>query len=150
MVAMVVLTVAIGGLSGAVVHAMRLNQVNQETAIADAAILEQAERMQGLAFETVFATYLAQPGFDVPALSVVAGDPDGLVGSITFPTIAGQLREDVFDPSLGMPRDLNGDGLAPDNLDHSGDYVILPATIRLDWAGATGDRFLEYDLVLSQ
>ena len=148
MIAMVILTVAVGGLSGAVVHATRLNQVNQETALADAALLEQAERMQGLPFDAIFATYMAAPSFDVPGLAPTADDVDGRVGRISFPTVGGQLREDVEDASLGMPRDLNGDGLPPDSLDHSGDYVILPATIRVEWTGTSGDRVLEYDLVL--
>ena len=82
-------------------------------------------------------------------LNVQPGDADGMVGQIRFPTApAGvTLRENIVDASLGMPRDLNGDGIW-DDVGHSGDYIALPVTIRLDWAGVTGNRSLELDMLL--
>lgn len=52
------------------------------------------------------------------------------------------LREDVEMPELGMPRDLNGDGVV-DDLDHRGDAEILPICVRIAWKGRFGERSLE-------
>ena len=51
------------------------------------------------------------------------------------------------DASLGMPRDLNGDGVI-DSEDHAGDYVLLPVKVRVNWRGITGDRSFEVCTVL--
>jgi hypothetical protein len=161
LIAMVVLVVAVGGLSGSVVSSLKLARVNEETALADDAARAMSERIQGVDFRDIFATFndspaddpggLPAPGsaFAVPGLNLQEGDADGMAGTILFPTNpAGMvLREDVADASLGMPRDLTGDGLW-DAADHSGDYVMLPVTIRVDWAGVTGNRSLELDLLL--
>jgi len=71
------------------------------------------------------------------------------VGEIVFPAIsvAGgplQLREDLLAPEFGMPngRDLNGDGNI-DQLDHSGDYQLLPVIVRLRWRNGAGERTAE-------
>ena len=64
-----------------------------------------------------------------------------------FPTVSGQLREDVADAQLGTPMDLNGDG-AIDGADHSGDYVLLPVRIRVRWRGVTGLRTFDVCTVL--
>ena len=52
-----------------------------------------------------------------------------------------ELAEDLVDPTRGVPRDLDGDGLI-DNLDHSDDYQLLPVALILRWKGATGVRQL--------
>jgi prepilin-type N-terminal cleavage/methylation domain-containing protein len=89
--------------------------------------------------------------FDIPGLRPVEGDPDGRVGEILLPLIdaapAGsvlpqwQVREDAVLPELGMPRDLNGDDRI-DDLDHTGDYRILPVLVRARWQGQFGPRTL--------
>ena len=90
------------------------------------------------------------PGADfaVPGLSALSSDADGMVGKIIFPTIAGELREDVTDAALGMPRDLNGDGVT-DSADHSGDFVLVPVRIRLEWRGSAGPRDMEFHTLLA-
>ena len=62
--------------------------------------------------------------FDVAGLAPQLGDPDGMVGQVVFPEVAGALREDVADERLGAPRDLNLDG-AVDAANHAGDYRVL-------------------------
>ena len=61
--------------------------------------------------------------------------------TIQFPCAEGStiLREDRVDPLLGMPRDLNGDGVI-DAEDHADDYRILPVRIRVDWSDSSGAR----------
>jgi len=160
LVAMTVLVVAIAGLASSLVSTLRLSRVNEETALADDAARALAARIRGSDFRDIFALYNATPvddplatpapgpDFDVPGLDARTNDADGFVGRVLFPVGPGEtLREDAVDASLGMPRDLDGDGVV-DAADHSGDYVLLPVTIRLDWRGPAGKRFLELDLLL--
>lgn len=55
-----------------------------------------------------------------------------------------ELREDFVDERMGMPRDLNGDGLTEEERDCSAAYVILPVRVRVCWEGRFGRR--EYTL----
>jgi hypothetical protein len=50
-----------------------------------------------------------------------------------------QLREDVVDPEMGMPRDLSGDSVV-DSADHALDYMLLPVRVTIEWQGVTGRR----------
>ena len=72
-----------------------------------------------------------------------------MCANVVFPSDAGgyALREDIKDASLGMPRDLNGDGVI-DSENHAGDYVLLPVKVRIDWKGITGERSFEVCTVL--
>ncbi len=164
-VAIVVLLVALGGLSGTVLSTTRLSRSTEELAVADAAARQMAAELRATTFADVFAAYNQGP-FDDPdgigtgpgANFVVEGltprrdDPDGLVGRIVFPTreVAGveELREDLEDDALGMPRDLDGDGLDAD--DHSTDYLVLPVSIVVEWIGAAGEGEVRLDLILTE
>lgn len=164
-IAAVVLVTAIGSLVGTLIYGMRLSRSSEETAIAQDAARQILERMQGVSFDEIFATFNTDPeddpegpgsapggAFQAFGLNVRPGDPDGLTGRILFPTRlapSGRLLlvEDAEDPPLGMPRDLNGDGLV-DSLDHAGDYVVLPVTVRLEWTGASGDRVHDFQMLL--
>ena len=90
--------------------------------------------------------------FVVWGLDSADSAPEGVVGEIRFPTLAGigglELREDVEDGSLGMPRDLTGDGLV-DRIDHRDDYLLLPVNVTLRWKGKTGVRTLEVQTLLA-
>ena len=61
-----------------------------------------------------------------------------------------ELREDAADTRFGTPRDLNGDGVSGDALDHSADYRILPVVIEVDWNGASGPAHVEFKTVLAE
>ena len=149
---MVLLTVAVGGLAGAITWGLRLHRSNGETAHAEAAAREIAARLHDVPFEQIFTTWSAAPNVEVPELNPRPDDPDGLVGRLIFPTVdvggVPRLREDVVMPALGMPRDLDASG-GVDLADHSLDYVILPVTVRLEWRGAAGDASLDLHLVLA-
>ena len=165
-VAMVLLIIAIGGVSGALVSSVQLSRANEETAIADDAARRMAARLDTVPFMEIFATFNADPGddpdgfdtapgasFDVRGLTFRTSDPDGRVGEILFPTaeLAGGLAlvESVEVPLQGMPRDLNGDGLVDVGpVDRTDEYIVLPVTIRLEWRGASGNRRLELHAVL--
>ena len=164
LVAIVILTVAVCGVSSSMISALTLNRVNRETAIAEAAARRMMEQAGNTEFQRIFATYNTNPADDPtgPGTSpganfVVFGltpnddDADGRVGEISFPVIdvAGvpQLREDVVDAGLGMPRDLNGDG--PDLVDHSDNYRVLPIRVRISWRGLCGPRTLTTEGMLA-
>jgi len=110
--------------------------------------------------------------FDVAGLEPLDGAPLGKVGRVTFPSMAVQvtassggggkkplggitdggtttvtewhLREDVADEGLGMPRDLNGNNVI-DTANHSGDYLVLPVRVRIEWKSGVGAR--RFDIV---
>lgn len=163
------LLVAIGGLSGAVLSSLRLARTTEESALADEAARALAARMQTTTFADIFRTYNGAtvddpagagtaPGaaFDVRGLTARSDDADGRVGRVVFPSVdAGggleALREDVADARLGIPeegRDLNGNGTTNDDV--TADYRLLPVRLIVEWTGAGGNRVYELDLLLSQ
>ena len=131
---------------------MALTGVNRETNLATEGAQEVLERMQGEDFALLFERYSASPGFAVQGLDPLDDDADGLVGEIRFPGVDGvtgaELREDVLDERLGMPRDLNGDGVV-DALNHRGDYRLLPVAVTLRWKGQSGQRSLELESLIA-
>jgi hypothetical protein len=152
MFAAAILAIAISGASSAMISAMRLDRVNRETTVAMLEARSVLEQMQSLDLEAVYSSYNQSaaddvgvvPGatFAVPGLNVDPADPDGIAGQVIFPEVqvgmAWQLREDVVDAGLGMPMDLDGNGI--DNLDHAGDYRLLPLRLQVRWSGVTGPR----------
>jgi len=161
------LLVAVGGLSGAVLSSLRLSRTTEESALADEGARALAGRLQTETFADLFRRYNENPAddpggvpgsapgaaFDVRGLTPRSDDADGRVGRIVFPVVdlgggVQALREDVVDVRLGMPegRDLNGNGVP--NEDATNNYVLLPARLIVEWTGAGGNRSYELDLVL--
>lgn len=145
---MTVLTMAMAMLVRTLVSAAKLEPVLDEAETAAEGGRSQIEAMHNHPFGEVFARYNANafddpllpgsaPGntFDVPGLDPVA--PGGKVGRVEFPTIDGQLREDVEDETLTMPRDLNGDGVV-DSVNHANDRILLPVRVVVEWKPAGG------------
>jgi type II secretory pathway pseudopilin PulG len=150
-----VILFALVAMSQSLVASMKLTGTNRESALATDGVRDVIEEIQGVEdFQTIFARYNANtaddpaggpspgPGFAVAGLEAVAGDPDGFVGEVVFPTIGTELREDLVDPALGMPRDLTGDGIV-DGVNHAGDYRLLPVLLRLRWKGRGCERSME-------
>jgi type II secretory pathway pseudopilin PulG len=138
-----------------------LNTTNRESALASRGAQSALEELGSTTFAEVFARYNdtaaddpvggASPGnaFAIRGLSALADDADGFVGAIEFPVQGAELREDVVDADLGLPRDLNGDG-AIDGADHSADYRILPVRVTVSWTGQNGVRSLDFVTVLTE
>jgi len=155
MIAMAVMAVVFVAISRSLVGSVKLNEVNRESALAQQGMNAILENLGGADFATIFRRYDSitsndpalgpspGPDFAVPGLVALAGDADGQVGKIVLPELdtgfGVELREDLDLPELGMPRDLNGDGII-DSADHSGDYRLLPVMLRLDWGGPSGRR----------
>lgn len=163
-IGIVLLTIGLLASSRAILRSTEVNETVREVAVATSAGRRMIETLHATPLEQVFALYNAtdadDPGggvvapgasFAVDGLTVREDDADGMVGEILFPTAAGGavLREDVDEPLLGMPRDLDGDGVI-DADDHSNDYGILPVLIRLRWTGAAGASSLEFKTVLAR
>jgi len=163
MIAMTILVVALLGAIGTITAIGALGESNRESTAAYQEARAVIERLGGVNFDELFATYNLDPNddpdgagtadgqnFDVPELDTRVGDPDGFVGQILLPiSPGGALREDLVDPSFGMPRDLNGDGIV-DAADHADDYILLPVRVRLEWTGKSGQRFVEYASMLGR
>jgi type II secretory pathway pseudopilin PulG len=121
-VAITVLIIAICATASTVVTTSALNQSSHETAVARKAAESMIETLRNAPFQQVFALYNADPAddpggantapgprFAVAGLTVAPGAPGGVAGEILFPSAGPGLFENVDDPTLGMPRDLNAD-----------------------------------------
>ena len=149
-----VLVIGLLGFMRVVMMSVGSSSANREADLATQAAKDMIEQIQAANFATLHTTYGVAPGgaapgnaFQVPGLNPDPNDPDGMVGEIILPvqTVGGvvQVREDLQLPEIGLPRDLNGDGVT-DALDHSADKLIMPVLVRLRWRGARGVSRMEY------
>ena len=150
-----VLAVAFSIYAGTSLAVRNEARATHEVTLASFACQRVVEAMRAAPFDEIFARWNHDRGddpdgagtapgvsFDVPGLSSVEGDDDGLVGEVLLPEIevqpgVWQLREDSNAADLGMPRDLNGDSVL-DDVDHSQDYFQIPVCVRARWNGRTG------------
>lgn len=151
--AITLLVIGITAVSRLTIGLTRAANMTRETELATEAARTMLERIQAESFSQAFRSFNAlgsdDPGgpntapgasFAVAGLRAAPGDPNGLPGAVVFPTPAGlpgQLREDVTNPKLGMPCDLNGDGVI-DSADHSTNYKLLPVLVRVRWQASDG------------
>lgn len=165
MFALTILTISAVGVSGYFTAVPRLLDAAQRQRIVMDETLGIYEELRGEDFETIFVRY-NDSTTDDPAganspgntrtldeSSRVLGDGSAIPATITldFPTPTGNpglLREDQVDPSLGLPRDLNGDGVI-DSSNHASDYVVLPVRINVSWFDAGQRKTRSETVVLS-
>lgn len=157
LVASAVLSVAACAVTAAMIHGMAVGAMNTETQEAQDAARKVIEDLSSVPVREVFARYNTNPEDDPTGYETAVGNVLSLVSStgakleaeIIFPNAGDvtQIREDVQDPVLGLPRDLNADSVI-DDLDHSQDYVMLPVRVRVTWQGVTGERSLDMCSVL--
>jgi prepilin-type N-terminal cleavage/methylation domain-containing protein len=160
-ISMVVLLVAVGGTLSSISSTAVLGDSARETTLAYLEAQRTLERLRGEEFGQLFALYNDDPaddpagnatasgaGFAVGGLGPVEGDADGRVGRILFPVDgAGRLHEDVL--FAGRQHDLDADG-SIGSADVSGNYVLLPLRVRVEWNGRSGNRYVELQTVLTQ
>jgi prepilin-type N-terminal cleavage/methylation domain-containing protein len=155
-VVMAVAALALSTMTNTFVSIGRLGPANRETGAALDAARSTLEVLRATPFDEIYARYNEDPAddpggagsapgnrFAVPFLSARPDDADGMVGEIEFPTLGAELREDVDDRPLGLPRDLDLDG-AIDGVDHAGDYRVLPVRIQVEWRSRSGDRHVNF------
>ncbi len=144
-----ILTISAVGLAGFIDSASQARRSAQSNRVARDQLGIGHERLSGLPFEEVFARYNGttaddpgsgnSPGSEI-AISTNsfgwtsgAGAPPVLIAEFPATSAApGVLREDLILPKLGMPRDLNLDGVI-DSADHSADYQALPVLLTVRW-----------------
>ena len=155
------LALAACGMSAVLAGSMSMAAVNKETAQARTAAQRMLEELQNVPTSDIFATFNNIVEDDPLGQSTAPGSlfaiktkpaaiqVSNMTGEIFFPEApqTGELREDLRDETLGMPRDLNGDGEI-DNLDHAKDYLFLPVRIRISWDGLAGHRTYELHTVI--
>jgi type II secretory pathway pseudopilin PulG len=162
--AMAVLVVGVLGFSQSIMSARLSIQRTHELDRAAQATREMLERIEAEAFADAFRRFNADPSddpggagtapgasFAVNGLSALPSDVDHMPGEVIFPIRPGfssQLREDAVLPELGMPRDLNGDGVVDGN-DHALDYRLLPVIVRVNWRSAAGPASYELKTLLA-
>ena len=148
MVGMTVLVIATGAVASTLVATNELSATSEEIGSALETISNRMEEMRATEFSDIFSTYNTAPGDDPDGNGSAPGSTfavrgmdqwpgDASVGLITFPGDGSELREDFVDRELGMPRDLNGDGVI-DARNHASDYIILPVRVRVRWTGRSG------------
>jgi len=160
-VSITVLTVALCAVASTVVTTGALNQQSHETEVARRAAENMIEVLRNTPIANVFALYdtstADDPGgagtapgarFAVPGLKPLPGAPGGMAGTIFLPSAGPTLREDTIDATLGLPRDLNTDGVV-DAKDHASDYQVLPVRVRIQWSSQHGPRTIELTTLLS-
>jgi hypothetical protein len=57
--------------------------------------------------------------------------------------------EDITDPDLGMPRDLNGNQMI-DVVSVEDSYRILPVTVYVEWQGVTMHEVVKLQAILQK
>lgn len=164
LVGLVVLLVGVMSFSGALVSSIRATKRTDEINRATKAAHAILERIEAEAFADAFRRFNGDasddpggagtaPGanFAVTGLDAQPGDADGLPGEVVFPIQPGdatQLREDVALPELGLPRDLNGDGVT-DASNHATDYRLLPLLVRVRWRSSAGPAEVEFKTMIA-
>ncbi len=169
-VALVIFGVAAGMLLHVLTNSQMLRRLNREQQIAASAAQNMMEEIRNTPFRDIVRQHdrdpfndLDGPGtaqgwsFQVDGLDAMVGSEGGVAGEIVLPLInigtdilpVWQVREDIGDERLGLPRDLNGDILVDSN-DHSDDYSILPVVVIVRWNGYKGERTLRLFSSLTQ
>ncbi|MBL8858533.1 MAG: hypothetical protein JNL28_08525 [Planctomycetes bacterium] len=156
-----VLVIGVLGLLASVTAGERLIGANREARMAYTAAQAQLAEMQALPLASVFARYntatndnptggVASPGpnFNARGLAACQTSPGGNGGSVRFPSLDGAtLREDMVDAALGMPRDLDGDGIIS-SAPLTKPPLALPVIVRVEWMSADGPREISVRKIL--
>ena len=165
-VSMALLAISLGVLIASAFSAMKLDQVNASTALANQALRRMCEEMQAMPVDEVIDAYwtpedeqedqrdddlvqktLARLTVRDELLADVKGTLPVARARFPLGDDGRTLREDLDRPELGLPRDLNGDGTI-DSDDHRADFRILPVVLQLDWNGPSGPQSLRLTTLL--
>jgi len=157
------MTVLLVGMLAATASTLRmhsLRRVNRERALAYNAVRTTTERLQSLSARAITepagwtATILAGVAnggevgatFDLRELRARAGAAN--LGTIEV--VTDETKTDAeLGAQLGMPRDLDGDGLAT-HTHVSADALLLPVVVRARWQGAGGNAQVQHAFYLAR
>lgn len=168
--ALPILLIGIGLYAQIMVTGSGMRTGGQEEWAASAEAQAVLEEIRGVAFRDLFVLYnedpLDDPGgpgtapgadFQCRDLRLSESDADGAAGRVVLPVVNGgsaiapvlELREDIVNPDLGLPRDLNGD-FKVDSENHAGDYTMLPIQIEVRWQSRRGERVYRLNALLTE
>jgi len=150
MIASCVLTIGLLALSSTSVVIHSLDRADEARRLASMSMQDTVERVKAFSagsiddpagWSNVVTTALRAGGaigatFNVQGLDPWAGNPT--VGTIQVVTDESALDAD-FGITLGLPRDLNGDGDSADG-DVSNEAALLPIIVRTRWNSSAGQR----------
>lgn len=157
--AITVLVVALLAMSASTLRMHGLRRTNRERVLAQNAVRTIAEEVRSIARQAAGAQGGWAPavrlaltpggslgtGFEVKELSPVEGQ--ALVGSIEL--VLDETATDAeLGVDLGMPRDLDGDGLVS-SANVGADALILPVVVRARWRGARGEQQVVHPFYVS-
>ena len=159
--AIALLTIGMGFFTQSFILISGMYPLAEDEALAMERARNVAETIRATAFNQLVVSYNGLPGDDPGGAGTAPGDtfgiedssrrlehPDGPAGQVLMPLVGAMLREDLVDAALGMPRDLNGDGVI-DGLDHAGEYHVLPVVVRTRWMNKQGEQTFELHLTLT-
>ncbi|HLX62365.1 MAG TPA: prepilin-type N-terminal cleavage/methylation domain-containing protein [Planctomycetota bacterium] len=151
LVAMAVLAVGLMAVISAIMSTSELSLANQEELLAVNVVRQKLAEIKDTPFISIFSQYgPGTPNATVDVSSLQAGTLQNGVLNIVFPVnAAGRLDETVVDAELGMPQDLNGNGVSTDT-DVSSTYTVLPVRIHVQWTSRTGARELSLNTMLTK
>jgi hypothetical protein len=142
--AVALLVVALMALSATAMRLQGLNRASQERTAAQNAVRAKVEEIQSISHAGV-TDPLGWPAhvlgalhtgahFDVKGLSI----PDGATSTGIVIVVTDETATDAsLGAQLGMPRDLDGDGLVSSG-DVSAHARLLPVIVRVRWMGSRG------------
>ena len=130
-----------------------VRRVTEEREAARAALEDEVARIESLGLGGVLQEMdliAAGPGlpeaFTWTFAPVGPGLPDDATGQVLVITDETLSDEEIGFP-LGLPRDLDGDGLA-ENDDTRETATLLPVLVRVQWSGLTGASSLQSCVLL--
>lgn len=156
MIAAFLISVGVLAMMALIPTSTRLTETTQDGNLAMNGILQTSEAIAQYArqdFDYVWRAYNTNPNDDPNGTGTAPGatfavtglqDASGsnVVGSITF-----FIDETVTDTRVGLPRDLNRNGVSTDT-DVSGSYTLLPFVIAVDWKDGRG--LMRHSEIVSQ
>lgn len=136
--AVVLLTLAFLGLAAGFLANARAYASTRDEILVSHGFRQVVETIRSAPFGDIAATYQGLT-FDVPEI--------GGTGTVRTFVDETEISDDAA--TLGLPRDLDGDGVAL-TPDVTGSYVLLPLRIRIAWTSSDGYREKDLYLLLAR
>lgn len=164
MIAMAVVSIGLLGIVSSIISTLTLTNANHEEALAMNYARRQMSALEALQSKANFSTIFANYNHVTTKLDQSTDANQNLsqgVVTVYFPTDSTGTKlvetPGSFDPNpvlMGVPSsglDLNNDGrIDGASTDHSGDYKLLPVTVRVTWMSSEGARVLDLHNLLVQ
>ena len=138
MISLALLATGFLGLAAFYVAGARSYDMTHEDTVVLHALRQVAEKMRGAPFASVSTLY---QGYTFAV--------DGIQGTGSVTIYMNETDTSTDAQALGLPRDLDGDGMAT-HTNVSGGYLLLPAKISVTWQNPRGPQVRSLYLLLAQ